>query len=201
MKRSFTPLEKNYITKEPRFLTGFTLIELIVVIAIIAVLAAVIAPNAFRTIEKAKIAKAVSDIKAIKTAVMSYRADTKEWPPDYYFGADPNPFMAAPDGVSGWDGPYLDQMMKAHPWGGNINWRIIDIDDNGLEDYYITFDDDRFGTSSSDNGARIPRKSMIRIDQILDDGDLSTGNIQGNNEGFINTPVGEIAIISHLGGE
>ena len=37
---------------------GFTLIELIVVIAIIAILGAIIAPNAFRAIEKAKMARA-----------------------------------------------------------------------------------------------------------------------------------------------
>jgi len=36
---------------------SFTLIELIVVIAIIAILAAIIAPNAFRAIEKAKVAE------------------------------------------------------------------------------------------------------------------------------------------------
>jgi prepilin-type N-terminal cleavage/methylation domain-containing protein len=36
---------------------AFTLIELIVVIAIIAILAAIVAPNAFRAIEKAKVAK------------------------------------------------------------------------------------------------------------------------------------------------
>ncbi|WP_333870599.1 type II secretion system protein [Desulforamulus putei] len=35
---------------------GFTLVELLVVIAIIGILAAVIAPNAFKAVEKGKVA-------------------------------------------------------------------------------------------------------------------------------------------------
>ena len=41
---------------------GFTLIELLVVIAIIGILAAVISPNAFKTIDKARMAKTITDI-------------------------------------------------------------------------------------------------------------------------------------------
>ncbi|MDD2702767.1 MAG: type II secretion system protein, partial [Candidatus Omnitrophica bacterium] len=59
---------------------GFTLIELIVVIAIISVLSAIIAPNAFRAIEKAKLARVEADAKAIKTAAFSMYADTGMWP-------------------------------------------------------------------------------------------------------------------------
>ncbi|SHJ08964.1 prepilin-type N-terminal cleavage/methylation domain-containing protein [Desulfofundulus thermosubterraneus] len=36
----------------------FTLVELLVVIAIISILAAIIAPNAFKAVEKAKVARA-----------------------------------------------------------------------------------------------------------------------------------------------
>ena len=61
-------------------LRGFTLIELIVVIAIIAILAAIIAPNAFRAIEKSKIAKTQEDLKAIKTGVMALYSDTGKFP-------------------------------------------------------------------------------------------------------------------------
>ena len=59
---------------------GFTLIELLIVIAIIGILAAIIAPNAFNAIEKAKIAKVISDLNAIKTASLIYYADMGFWP-------------------------------------------------------------------------------------------------------------------------
>ncbi|MBU2265567.1 MAG: prepilin-type N-terminal cleavage/methylation domain-containing protein, partial [Candidatus Omnitrophica bacterium] len=58
---------------------SFTLIELIVVIAIIAILAAIIAPNAFKAIEKAKVTKAIADLKTYKTATHSLYADTGHW--------------------------------------------------------------------------------------------------------------------------
>ena len=96
---------------------GFTLIELIVVIAIIAILAAIIAPNAFRAIEKAKTARIITDLKAIKTASTNFYADTGKWP--VYINGVPytiintlHPLLLNP-GIAGWDGPYLEKEAKA----------------------------------------------------------------------------------------
>ena len=124
---------------------GFTLIELLVVIAIIAILAATIAPNAFRAIEKAKIARAMQDAKALRSAALSYYADMGFWPPDVGRGCDPGltqPLPHYPDqaaacagGVSGviplnwqtivaanWDGPYIEKWPTSTPWGGKYDW-------------------------------------------------------------------------------
>jgi general secretion pathway protein G len=96
---------------------GFTLIELLVVIAIIAILAAVVAPNAFRAIEKAKYAGTVANLRALKTAALSYYTDTGTWPPTGVIQANLNPDPAGnvifagfflDNGTPGWDGPYLD---------------------------------------------------------------------------------------------
>ena len=59
---------------------GFTLVELIVVVAIIALLVAVAAINAFKAIEKGKISAFMRDYREIKTAAVSYYADTSNWP-------------------------------------------------------------------------------------------------------------------------
>src|SRR3990167_679951 len=98
---------------------GFTLIELIVVIAIIAILAAIIAPNAFRAIEKAKITRTIADLRAMKTAAITYRADTGRQVFEKPAGQPPsscavagawmevyNSNLMKDTGVSGWDGPY-----------------------------------------------------------------------------------------------
>lgn len=98
---------------------GFTLIELMVVIAIIAILAAVIAPNAFKAIEKAKVAKAVTDLKGFKSAAMQHYADTGKWPPPVNVPPYGAGFLFNDDGagntVDGWYGPYLE-MWPSHSW-------------------------------------------------------------------------------------
>jgi prepilin-type N-terminal cleavage/methylation domain-containing protein len=117
---------------------GFTLIELIVVIAIIAILAAVIAPNAFRAIEKSKIARLQADMKNVKTAAVAYYSDVGLWPPDVCPEEDPgfirwDAYFTSCPGCGGnasvpadyqknWDGPYLEKFPFPTPWGGSYDW-------------------------------------------------------------------------------
>jgi general secretion pathway protein G len=97
---------------------GFTLIELIVVIAIIAVMGAVIAPNAFKSIEKAKIAATVQDLNSIKTAAGAYFTDMSAWP------TSSGNFTTGPAGTA-WDGPYLDKWPEGNRWPGAVyTWNI-----------------------------------------------------------------------------
>ncbi len=173
---------------------GFTLVELIVVIAIIAILAAIIAPNAFKAIEKAKISACISDIKAIKTASLAFYSDTGTLPCTKCggWGEDPGfisvitPANCWPNeggcaagctNVPGWDGPYLEKWSPSGPWhvggGGRYNW-------NRWGNYNPP------GTGSNCNLAgivtledygAIPVSSVQKIDQVLDNGDLSTGYV------------------------
>lgn len=107
---------------------GFTLVELLVVIAIIAILAAIIAPNAFKAIEKSKVATAESDYRAVKTATLGYYSDMGKWPAVVSGGsgvtetglfvtgkkADNNAIDTA-----NWNGPYLEKWPSKNPWGGS----------------------------------------------------------------------------------
>ena len=165
---------------------SFTLIELIVVIAIIAVLAAIIAPNAFRAIEKAKVASAIADLKTEKNAMLAYYADTGEWPPTY---DSMNPAMLVNNliedpGIVSWDGPYVETWLP-HPWGGHVSFGCDQVA-AAIHKYGGTFacavvlNDDRPGTSAADNSALAPLESMVRIDELLDDGNLATNDVQGN---------------------
>lgn len=100
---------------------GFTLVELLVVIAIIGILAAVISPNAFKAIEKSKIAGIESDYKAIKTAVLNYYSDTGLWPATGAAGVDPG-LITNVGSVAGWNGPYLERWPSKTPFGGTYTF-------------------------------------------------------------------------------
>ncbi len=78
---------------------GFTLIELLVVIAIIGILAAMVAVGLGPVRTKAKVADAVSDLKAISLALDTYYTDHGTYPPAYGFkvrGTNPQRFYFRP---------------------------------------------------------------------------------------------------------
>lgn len=166
---------------------AFTLIELIVVISVIGILAAIVMPNAFKAIEKAKIARAVEDMRAIRTGSMGYYADTGTWP---MLGigdgrrASGMGFINDNDGngnpVVGWDGPYLDKWPN-NPWGDPHS---------GFSNQYY-WDADLAGDDNNDGIVgeaqvimfNVPRKSAQTLDTTYDDGNLlgaSVGNIYQN---------------------
>ncbi len=60
---------------------AFTLIELLIVVAIIGILAAIAVPNFLNAQIRAKISRAISDMKTIETALESYRLDCNDYPP------------------------------------------------------------------------------------------------------------------------
>jgi len=54
---------------------GISLVEATIVVTAVAILAAVAAPSASRALDRARIARGVSDAEAIKTAIVNFRAD------------------------------------------------------------------------------------------------------------------------------
>lgn len=68
------------ILSKNRRMIGFTLIEIIVVVVIIGLLAAVIAPNIFGQVEKARLNRALSDLRSIESALGLYRLDNFNYP-------------------------------------------------------------------------------------------------------------------------
>jgi type II secretion system protein G len=70
-------LPLNYRAPQRR---GFTLIELLVVIAIIAILAGLLLPALARSKEKAKVAKARTEMSNIAAAIKQYESDYNRYP-------------------------------------------------------------------------------------------------------------------------
>ena len=59
---------------------GFTLIEIMVVVVILAVLGALVVPKILENVDKARVTRAQSDIRAVQTALDLYRLDNFKYP-------------------------------------------------------------------------------------------------------------------------
>lgn len=66
-------------TKQP----GFTLIELLIVIAIILILISIAMPNFLEAQRRAKVARTMSDMTSVRTALESYAVDHRAYPPPF----------------------------------------------------------------------------------------------------------------------
>ena len=62
---------------------GFTLIELLIVIAIISILSMIAIPNFLEAQTRSKNARALADMRTLKTALESYYVDNNQYPTDY----------------------------------------------------------------------------------------------------------------------
>jgi len=178
---------------------SFTLIELIVVIAIIAILAAIIAPNAFKAIEKAKISQAISDFKTYKDAFYTYYADTGVWPivgtaplvgevPTSWIPITDNGFITNVKSLSGWDGPYLEKLKPMHSWAGVYGLDCYNRREGSACDVGLFFEDTCYPYPNTDHSCDVPHKVMLKIDQTVDDGNLSLAS--GGNVWKVDTAGG-----------
>ncbi|MBP7276411.1 MAG: type II secretion system major pseudopilin GspG [Kiritimatiellae bacterium] len=67
-------------TQDRRRRRGFTLTELMVALTIITIMTGVIALNVVKYVEKARVQRAVADVKVLAAAVMEYDADHRRYP-------------------------------------------------------------------------------------------------------------------------
>lgn len=108
---------------------GFTLMELMVVVAIIGLLAGIMIPNLANRIERAKVAKAESDISSIEASISMYEVDTGYYPEDdtlassieslelYLTGRNPATGVTDTNITThrDWHGPYI-KGIEDDPW-------------------------------------------------------------------------------------
>lgn len=105
------------MTSQPRrhARRGVTLLEMLVVLAIIALVIGLGAPRLMDSFGRARSQAAEVALASLKGAVQLYYVDTGRYPSEAEGLAA---LLAAPAGVAGWRGPYLDGGEDlTDPWG------------------------------------------------------------------------------------
>lgn len=101
---------------------GFTLIEIMVVVVILGILAAVVVPKIMDNPDKARVAKAKQDIRAIGGALDLYKLDNYNYPStDQGLEALVSKPSGEPEARNWKQGGYLDRMPK-DPWGDEYHY-------------------------------------------------------------------------------
>ncbi len=100
---------------------GFTLIEIMVVVVILAVLGALVVPRVLENVDKARVVRAQSDIRAIETALDLYRLDNYKYPTtdqglEALVKKPPDPSL-----TNYREGGYLKAVPK-DPWGNPYHY-------------------------------------------------------------------------------
>lgn len=164
---------------------AFTLVELIAVIVVLAVLASVAVPKYFDFARKGKVSAIAADFRSIANAVNAYTRDKGAFPPDSWhaFPVELGPYLhtlqstaythtplgpntyydyngppyVSPTGTLG-NGPAFS--LCGHQPGSPTTWRTFSSDEYNL---------------------------LLEVDAIIDDGNASTGRMQGQSY-FFNLP-------------
>ncbi len=106
----------------PRRRPGFTLLEILVVIAILGLLIGLVAPAALRQLGGAKNSVAKQSIERLSTVLDLYKLDIGSYP-NARQGLQA--LIAQPDGVRGWNGPYLKSATApVDPWNRPYVYRV-----------------------------------------------------------------------------
>ncbi|MGB9154829.1 MAG: type II secretion system major pseudopilin GspG [Alphaproteobacteria bacterium] len=95
--------------------SGFTLVELLVVLAILGLLAAIATPQVMKHLGHAKVQTTQMEIKNIGAALDLFRIDIGRYPKQE---EGLQALITQPDGLTSWQGPYLDKKASLNDaWG------------------------------------------------------------------------------------
>jgi prepilin-type N-terminal cleavage/methylation domain-containing protein len=130
---------------------GFTLIELLIVVAIIAILAAIAVPNFLEAQTRAKVSRALADMRSMTTAIESYYVDHNTYPPIFVMaawygggtGSGPSVFGTGMNGVSARFIPFttpIAYITSVFPEAFAVQGVAATGGPNGPTSVYDTFD-------------------------------------------------------------
>jgi len=117
---------------------GFALTEILIVVGIIVVLSGLITVQAKKALDRAKVKRAMMEIKAMGEAQERVKEDTgyctlelkdlnRLTRPDYFPPKNPHHFVISP-----WWGPYINSLPLKDPWGNDYFYKAWNHD-TGVE--------------------------------------------------------------------
>jgi prepilin-type N-terminal cleavage/methylation domain-containing protein len=140
---------------------AFTLVELMIVVATIGLLTAIALPNFIRARQNAQNSRFASDLRVATEAFMQYNLDNRRYPPDRTPAVMP-PGMA----------DYLIKIewTKGTPIGGQWDWDYL-----------------QFGVTAGVSAYQptVSLDQLRRLDSLIDDGNLGSGQFRARAAGFI----------------
>ncbi|MEM7144773.1 MAG: prepilin-type N-terminal cleavage/methylation domain-containing protein [Verrucomicrobiota bacterium] len=139
---------------------AFSLLELVIVITIIGIIAAFALPTITGVTDGAKLTATAADLKNFGKAFYGYRMLEGSWPPDSH-----RTVPVAPN-ITSYVPP--QSFEKETPISGYYNWE-------GPDSYPYA--------GVSIEGSSAPFSTFLAIDEMIDDGDLSTGSFQETPNG------------------
>lgn len=128
---------------------GFTLIELLIVVAIIGILAAIAVPNFLNAQNRAKVARLISDMKALSSAQEQYRLDNGQYTFDADCGVgsfEIGSYIPLTTPVS-----YIGQIPREIFWNEQSDFQNMDTVQTGLKPVYEYTSRVSFGPNGTPN--------------------------------------------------
>lgn len=137
---------------------GFTLVEIMTVVAIISVLSSISIASYQKVRETVQLHGVVNDLRVFAAAYELYSFERGDYPGENEGLPDPAPPVTAIES-------YLDgeKFMKAKPFGTYYDW-------DGKDAY-------GYAAISIRSANSIPSKLLRLLDEKMDDGDITTGNM------------------------
>lgn len=136
---------------------GFTLVEIMVVVAIVAILNALAIPAINHIRHTTTATRIANDFRAFRDAFEVYATEEGDWPPSAGH-------RRIPRGMEQWlsEGAWKAKINDVGAW----RWRR-----SGRPNNRIAFIQLRYPSKNH-------KKLMTKVDNLIDDGNLSTGNLQ-----------------------
>jgi prepilin-type N-terminal cleavage/methylation domain-containing protein len=154
---------------KPPIKNGFTLVEIMVVVVIIGLLAAIGMPTFRQVTMRSKATALINDVRQFTTALQTFNHQNGRWPAETPPGEIPAEMLDAISPV----------FTKPTPIGGQYDWDF-DVSPGGIPaKAAVTVLTANGFTMTNDLGL------VELIDSMMDDGDLTTGNVQYNGGSLV----------------